>query len=98
MHASYSADNLRVQLGFSHPNSRNISPLDDVKAQLCLRAAKVNVKNSERAGIFSTSMFYSEKVASLNDLENIKKARDEKYPKLVELLEVELRRGTGKKA
>lgn len=73
LHASYGADSLRIQLWFSHLDSRHISPLDDVKEQLSLWAADMNFKNLKRSGRFSTSMSYLEAVALLNKLENIQK-------------------------
>lgn len=65
---------MKVQLRISHLDSRHPLPLEDVKAQLYLKAADMNVKSAKQNVRISTEMFYYKEVELLNYLENVQKA------------------------
>lgn len=73
--ASYGAEDERVQLGLSKIDSRHLLPLGDVKAQLSMRSAVMNIKNGKRNGLFSTEIFHYAVVVFQNYLQIIQKDR-----------------------
>lgn len=55
-----------------------------------MKGAEMNVKDSKQNGQLRTAMFYSKSVALLNDIKNVQKARDAKWPTFLEFLEEDL--------
>lgn len=52
LHASYGAEDLRVQLGLRLLDSRHLFTLEDVKAQIRMSDADINVKIEKRSESF----------------------------------------------
>lgn len=79
-------------------DTRYVPPLEDVHAQLRMRAADIALNNSKLTQRFTTEVLYYEVVGFRNDLKNIQKARAAKYPNFVELFELKILKLTGKKS
>lgn len=71
LHESYGTEDLKIQIGLSDLDSRQLLPLNDVNFELCLWAADMSFKNAKRNGMFSTEILYFEAVELLKDLENL---------------------------